>query len=214
MEGLRAFLQANSFSKAHQDRVFLQGQLDTNTRDLAVAEQGLRTFMEQNRLVSLEAQTQATVQSYATLKGELIAREMRLKLLAGSVGPDDVELQGLKEEVEELRRKLSGLEEQGSGALISFSAAPRLGLRLAQLKRDVLVKQKIFEVLTQQLELAKVQEAKENVTFQVIDPAIPPDRRSWPQRTVMVMIAGVIAALASSGFAYWLEGRRRETSAA
>lgn len=210
VDGLRAFLQENSFSRAHRDRVFLEGQLAVNARELARAEEQLRLFMEKNHLVSLEAQTQATVQSYATLKGELMAREVRLKLLASSVGAEDLQYQGLKEEVEELRRKLAALESQGTGGLVSFAAAPRLGVRLAQLKRDALVKQKVFEVLTQQHELAKVQEAKEIPTFQVIDPAIPPDRRSKPQRTVMVLLAGLVSGLGSLGLAYWLESRPRQ----
>ena len=206
---LQRFLQQNVFSKAHRDRIFLSGKLAEQTRDLGRIEQDLRTFMEKNQLVSLEAQTQATVQSYATLKGELIAREMRLKLLSDSVGSEDLELQGLKDEVEELRSKLSTLEASGSGGLISFEAAPRLGIRLAQLKRDALVKQKVFEVLTQQLELAKIQEAKETLTFQVIDPAMAPDQRSKPRRTAMVLLAGLIAGTLSACLAYWLESRRR-----
>jgi uncharacterized protein involved in exopolysaccharide biosynthesis len=212
VDELLQFLQQNSFSKARRDRIFLTKKLAENSRDLAKVEQSLRVFMEQNRLVSLEAQTQATVQSYATLKGELLSREMRLKLMQGSVGPDDLQMKGLEEEVVELRNKLSTLEASGSGGLVSFAAAPELGMRLARLKRDVLVKQKVFEVLTQQLELARIQEAKETLAFQVIDTAMAPDERSKPRRTAMVLLAGLLAGFASACLAYWLESRAPNAS--
>jgi uncharacterized protein involved in exopolysaccharide biosynthesis len=60
--------------------------------------------------------------------------------------------------------------------------------------------------MARQFELAKLDEAKEGAIIQVVDPAIPPDRKSFPRRALIVLAAtaagfflGVFAALVFAG---------------
>ena len=92
-----------------------------------------------------------------------------------------------------------------SGALISLSDAPAAGLGYARLKRDALIQEKVFELLTQQYELAKIEETKDDITFQVIDPAITPEKRIKPKRTQNVMIAGVVSLFLGVFLVFFLE---------
>ena len=68
--------------------------------------------------------------------------------------------------------------------------------------RDVKYYETIFDILARQFEVAKVDEAKEGAVIQVVDPAIPPDKRSFPQRALIVigatiggLLLGVLATL-------------------
>jgi Uncharacterized protein involved in exopolysaccharide biosynthesis len=190
---LNAYLKGNSFSSAKVNRDFLEKQVSDVTQDLAAMENSLKKFQEDHKLVSLDAQTQAAVQAYANLKSELMAKEIELSLQEQSVSENDMGLITLEKEVNELKSKLGGLETQSSGAFVAFKDAPELGMRFAQLKRDLLVKQKVFELLTQQLELAKIEEAKESLSFQIVDTATPPDRKSAPSRTMNVFAGGIVS---------------------
>ena len=73
--------------------------------------------------------------------------------------------------------------------------------------RDVKYYETIFDILARQFELAKLDEAKEGALIQVVDPAIPPDKKSSPRRALIVILAtlaglfvGLITALVQAGF--------------
>jgi len=101
------------------------------------------------------------------------------------------------------------VESKGSNpkteAIPSFSEAPTLGLQYIRLKREALTREKVFELLTQQYEMAKIEEAKEDITFQVIDRAIPPKGSIKPKRRLNVMLAGVVPLFAGIFLVFFLE---------
>lgn len=198
---LNAFLQRNSFSSAKHNKDFLQSQVNGVMKELGSMEAALKDFQEQHKLVSLDTQAEASVQAYAALKSQLTAKEMELSLQQNSVSADDVQLIGLQKEIAQLKEKIGSIENGASGGFVSFKDAPSLGMRFAQLKRDLLVKQKVFELLTQQLELAKLDEAKETLSFQVIDRAIAPDSKSGPRRPQIILVAALACFFLVSLFA-------------
>jgi uncharacterized protein involved in exopolysaccharide biosynthesis len=53
----------------------------------------------------------------------------------------------------------------------------------------------LFEVLAKQYEAAKIDEAKESPAIQVLDPAVPPEKRSSPRRTQLVIITTALAII-------------------
>ena len=64
----------------------------------------------------------------------------------------------------------------------------------------------IFDILARQFEVAKLDEAKQGSVIQVVDSAVPPERRSFPKRTLIVLgsvfvglFLGILAALAQAG---------------
>ena len=195
MVELEAFLQDNSFTAAKRQREFLEKQVQDLSGEIKQIESQLIAFQERHQLVSLDAQTNATIQTYSTLKSQLIAKEMELQLQSNSVSPHDLELIGLKQEVSLLREKLAGLESGATGGLLAFKDAPRLGVQYAQFQRDLTVKQKVFELLTQQLELAKIEETRDSLSFQVIDRAAIPEIASGIERKI-IWIVGAVLSLA------------------
>ena len=61
---------------------------------------------------------------------------------------------------------------------------------------DPFIKDKIFNLIAQQAEMAVMAEAKENFAFKVLDPPMVPDRRIRPKRGQMVMISFVTSLFA------------------
>ena len=99
--------------------------------------------------------------------------------------------------------KLGGSEDTSNNEfLIPKGLVPKTGMEYVRRLRDVKYYETIFDILARQFELAKLDEAKEGSLIQVIDPAVPPERRSFPKRTLIVAGAtflgfffGVCAAL-------------------
>lgn len=90
-----------------------------------------------------------------------------------------------------------------------LSQLPALGLELGRLMRDVKVQETIYTLLTSQYEQAKVNEAKENITIQVVDYAIPPIKKSKPSTTLNVLIAGVSSIFLGIFLAFFLDFWRK-----
>jgi uncharacterized protein involved in exopolysaccharide biosynthesis len=115
----------------------------------------------------------------------------------------------LEDELRELKKQLNILESKGpnpeTDAWPSLSEAPSIGLEYVRLKRNALTQEKVFELMTQQYEIAKIDEAKEDITFQIIDRAIPPEKRVKPKRKLNVMLAGIVSLFAGIFLVFFLE---------
>jgi uncharacterized protein involved in exopolysaccharide biosynthesis len=85
----------------------------------------------------------------------------------------------------------------------SIRQLPILGVSYADLYRQTRVQEAVFETLTQQYELAKVEEAKETPSVRVLDPPDIPEKKSSPHR-LWIMLAGMM--LSFCGAAAWILG--------
>jgi uncharacterized protein involved in exopolysaccharide biosynthesis len=75
--------------------------------------------------------------------------------------------------------------------MIPKGLVPKAGMEYVRRLRDVKYYETIFEILARQFEVAKLDEAKEGAVIQVVDAAVPPDRRSFPQRALIVIGAAL-----------------------
>jgi uncharacterized protein involved in exopolysaccharide biosynthesis len=63
----------------------------------------------------------------------------------------------------------------------------------SMLSRDAKIKEMLFELLTREYEIAKIEEAKSMPTIQVLDKAVVPEKKCKPKRTQIVLLAGVMS---------------------
>lgn len=70
---------------------------------------------------------------------------------------------------------------------------------------DPFIKQKIYNLIAQQLETSMMAEVKENFAFKILDPPKVPDRKIKPKRAQMVMLAFVVALFLGVFAAFFLE---------
>ncbi len=210
---LHHFLNVNAISLAKRNRIFLEKQLEITKVDLNKIEDELKTYQTRKKIAAMDAQAEAAIKALAEMKAQIIAREVQLgamKEFATKANPD---VKRMEDELREFRLQLKRLEtgsknpgaDESIGAIITLSDAPGVGLGYARLKRDALIQQKVFELLTQQYELAKIEEAKDDVTFQVIDQAVPPEKRIKPKRALNVILAGVVSIFVGVFLVFFLE---------
>jgi uncharacterized protein involved in exopolysaccharide biosynthesis len=200
---LQRFLNSNAVSLAKRNRIFLQAQLSENKTDLQRAEEELKTYQTKKKILAVNTQAEGLVRSLAELKAQVIAREVQLGAMREMATKDHPDIKRMEDELRELRLQLKRLESgskdpkavESAGSMIPLSEAPALGLGFARLKRDALIQEKVFELLIQQYELAKIEEAREEPAFQIIDPAVPPEKRIKPRRTQNVFMAGLLSVM-------------------
>lgn len=194
-------------SSAHRERVFLEERLGQVKMELDSAERDFSQFASRNGAIDIKEQGKAMVEAGALLEGQLIAAQTELEGLRAIYTDQNVRVRSAQARVNELRRqvqKMGGkLEPDGEAAGKSDDALypslrklPLLGVTYADLYRRMKVEETVFETLTQQYEIAKVQEAKEVPSVKVLDPPDVPEKKSYPPRILLTLVGGLFALAA------------------
>jgi tyrosine-protein kinase Etk/Wzc len=225
-EELDKFNTETAMTLGKKFRIFVENRLKENIDSLEEAEEKLRNFQEVNRTVALDTEIQAAIETIALLKSQIISLEVQKGAWSAAGRSDNPFIANIDRELRALRRQLADIErgskkqvEQGFGAgfAVPFTKLPKVALEYARLMRDVKVQEAIYELLTQQYEQAKIMELKDTPTIQILDKARPPDRRSFPRRSVIVILV-FIAAIAVNillvlSIEYVKEEKKNEKSA-
>lgn len=197
-EELNRLVNQLSTSAAHREREFLEERLKGVQLDLEDAEKQFSQFASKNSAIDIKEQGKATVEAAATLQGQLIAAESSLEGMKQMYTDQNVRVRSLEARIAELKRQLERMggkeetvpkgEQAASDSFYpSLRKLPLLGVTYADLYRRTKVQESVFESLTQEYELAKVEEAKETPTVKVLDPANLPERKSFPPRMLLTL---------------------------
>jgi hypothetical protein len=141
----------------------------------------------------------------------LIAAESQLKELQTIYTDSNVRVRALQARIAELQHeseKLGGSVQEKPGATgntmdsnhPSLQNLPLLGVTYADLYRRMQIQEAVYEALTQQFELAKVQEAKETPSVKVLDSQTMPERKSFPPRLLIMFLCTVACVILTAIF--------------
>ena len=215
IEALQHALNDNAFSIAKKNRIFIAAQLENTRQDLAAAEETLKQFEQTHKIAAMEAQTIAAVKAIAEVEAQIRQKEVQVGVSQRLMTGANREVYLLKEELRELRAQLAQLQYGGAdvaqaktGSKLenqihpSLTEAPEIKFQYTRLQREALVQNKLFTLLAQQLEQAKIDEARDETAFQVLDRAIPPERKSKPARALTVVLAMLVSLFAGVMLAF------------
>jgi tyrosine-protein kinase Etk/Wzc len=202
-----------STSKAKNARIFIEERLTQTQKDLSLAEDNLRKFQEDNKTLVLDDQMKSAIEKAADLKAEMVTSEIELNVLSKTMSPSHPQIQSLQSKINEIKRQLDRLElgnqnekpEDKTILDVSFSQVPSLSLQLVRLIREVKIQEAVFELLTKQYEQYKIEENKDTPTVQILDRAVPPEKRAKPKRSFLVGISGILSLFASVAFIFGQE---------
>lgn len=202
-------------SAAHRERIFLESRLKEVQQDLESAEKDFSQFASKNATLDVKEQSRAMIGAAGQLEGELIAAQTQLEGLRQIYTSNNVRVRSLQARIDEYKRQLQKLNGQtppsgtGEGATDtsavqnsdlypSIRQLPILGVTWADLYRRTKVQEAVYETLTKQYEIARVDEAREVPSVKVLDAAAVPEHKSFPPRLVIVLF-GTCFALAVCG---------------
>jgi tyrosine-protein kinase Etk/Wzc len=206
-------LSANlAVTEASQRRLFFEQQLTQAKDNLANAEEDLKKTGMKTGLIQLDSQTRATIELVAELRGEIAAKEVQINAMRSFATGENPELQMAEQQLAGLRsqeEKMGAASEGASNALIPKGSMQEAGIEYIRKLRDVKYFETVFDLLARQYEIAKVDEARQGAVFQIVDRAIVPDKRSSPQRTLIVLGAAVFGLFFGVVWAFGREGLTR-----
>lgn len=203
-------------SSAHRERVFLEERLVQVKQELESAEKNFSEFATKNTALDVPAQGRAMIEAAATLEGRLIAAQTELQGLKQIYADGNVRVRSTQATVDELRRQLEknlGGKPGDLGAAAaqdreslypSMRELPTLGVGWADRYRNTRIQEVVYQTLTQQYELAKVQEAKETPSVKILDAPNVPEKRSFPPRMLIVALGTMLTI---AGSVWWVFGK-------
>ena len=202
-----------STSSARRERVFLEERLTAVKQELDRSSQEFSQFSSKNTAIDIKEQGRAMVDAAAALMGQLIAAESELKGLEQIYTFNNVHVRSVQARITELRAQLEKMGGKGEGTeglanapvasdslYPSIRKLPLLGVKYADLYRQTKIQEVVYETLTQEYELAKVQEAKEIPSVKVLDGARIPERKSFPPRLLIMFLCTFLALIAATVF--------------
>jgi uncharacterized protein involved in exopolysaccharide biosynthesis len=211
VEELNRLLSQVSTSSARRERVFIEQRLAAVSGDLEDAEKQFGAFASKNSALDIKEQSRAMVESGATLMGQLIASQSQLQSLEQIYTANNVRVRALSAQVDELKRQLEKIG--GTDASLapgaphsgefypSIRKLPLLGVEWADLYRRLKIQETVYELLRSQYEMARIQEAKEIPTVNVVDPANFPEKKSSPPR---LLIVALLTGLSLAAVSFWI----------
>jgi tyrosine-protein kinase Etk/Wzc len=181
-----------AITDAAQRRLFFEKQLIAVKDDLANAEIALRKTQESTGMLQLDGQVQGIIRNVAQLEGTIAAKEVQLNAMrsfATNNNPDLLrlqgEIQGYQAQLEKLK---TGKLSKDGDLMVPTGKIPEVGIEYIRSLRNVKYQETIFELLSKQYELAKIDEAKESSNIQILDNAVPAEKKSKPKKLIIILI--------------------------
>jgi uncharacterized protein involved in exopolysaccharide biosynthesis len=221
VEMLDRLVAQYGIGEAGRQRIFLTEQMARARVGLETSEQLLKSFQEQNRAIVLQDQTRGAIEAAARLKGEIMAAQVQLQVMQNFATDANPELVALRRRIDAMNRQLGQMQygevstrtvdanRDRNDFTVPFSRVPEVGLELARLTRDVKIQETLVTLLTQQIEQARIAEAKDTPVVQVLDRAVPAERHAKPRMLLNLLLASVsslVAGVLLAGFIEYVRG--------
>lgn len=215
VEELNKVLARVNTSSAHRERVFLQKRLAKEKTQMAAAAKAFSEFASKNAAIDIPEQAKAMVTAAAELQGQLIAAQAQLHGLEQIYTPENSSVKTVKAQIAELQREIDKFGGKnvnpstdatlGKNELYpSIRQLPLLGVKYLDLYRQNKIDEEVYELLTKEYEIARIEEARDLPTAEVLDPAVVPRKKSWPHR-LYIMLGGMFFTFVLG--AGWVVGR-------
>lgn len=187
-----------SASTAGEERKFLEAQVAKTRHDVDEASRKLHAFQRTQKIIDLPEQSKAVISAMAALKGEILSKQLELSYQSTFAAESESSVKQLRRQIRILTRKLRQLETGNTHEPSDFFPAATnvhdMRFQLEQLVREQKIQETLFFVLTQRYETAKVDEARDTSTFQILDHPTLPANPWRPQRMRTALIGGFIGA--------------------
>ena len=193
VENLVRLTNVLAVTEASQRRLFFERQFAVAKDNLSKAEAVARNALQTGGLVKVDDQGRAMVEVTARLRGQIAVKEVQIGAMRTFAADRNPDLLLAQQELASLKRELAKTEGTDGNKLTTKDLAGH-GSDSIRLLRDVKYHEVIFELLAKQYEVAKIEEAKDASTIQVLDRAIAPDRKSKPKRTQIVLLSALACA--------------------
>lgn len=195
---LRVLTKKLAVTEAGQRRLFYEDQLKGAKEDLVNAEYAFEQVQQQKGIIQPGAQTIAVVTNLANVHAQIAAKQAEIQVMRSFSAGDNPDLQRAETQLAALQNEARRLEQNSNASGISnfgLKGVPSATLDYLRAQHELQYRQTLYDLLLRQYEAAKMDEARDGEVIQIVENAIPPDRKSSPSRTLMVLWFAMIGFL-------------------
>src|SRR5580704_653197 len=197
VEEFRKLSASLAITEAARRRLFFEQQVQQAKDKLTEAEVAMSKTQQSTGLLQIDSQARALIESAAVLRGQVVAKQVQIEGMRAFATDDNPNLVLAKQELAALQAQLDRVagsqKDTGSDINLSKGRVTQAGMEYLRRFRDLKYQETVFELLAKEFEIAKLDEAREGSIIQVVDAAVPPDNKSSPHRTLIVLVGTVLA---------------------
>ncbi len=213
VEEFRKLSASLAITEAARRRSFFEGQLQQAKDNLTKSEEAMRKTQQSTGVLQIDSQARALIEAAAILRGQVVAKQVQIQSMRSFAAEDNPRLILAKQELAALQSQLKRLagsqHDTGSDINLSKGRVTESGMEYLNRFRDLKYSETVFELLAKEFEVAKLDEAREGAIVQVVDAAVPPDKKSFPPRVLIVVLMTLIGFFVACGWCIVSEGFRQ-----
>jgi tyrosine-protein kinase Etk/Wzc len=177
-----------TMNQGRKAREFIEKRLSQEEILLKKLEDSLNAYQKRYRTVSLPDEMKAVIEMSAALEGKIVGQRIEMEAMKSYGVAENPQIMSLENQISKAEQQLNELMKgsKNKNLFVPFASAPDIGMELGRRMRDVRIHQEVYGLLVQQLEQAKIMEAKDTPKIQFLERAAPPYRKSWPKRSLIV----------------------------
>lgn len=204
--------QTLAVTEAAKRRLFFEKQLDAARKGLDGAELAMKQMQEKTGVIQLEGQSKAILGAEAELRAQIAAKEVELSAMKSFATEQNPEYRRTAQVIVSLQAQLVKLDRNnpaGDEELSTKGEIPAVAVEYAHKLRDLKYFEKLFEFMTQQVLVAKIDEAKDTAIIQIVDKALTPEKKSKPKRALIVILVTILALVVGIIWSFICEAGER-----
>jgi uncharacterized protein involved in exopolysaccharide biosynthesis len=213
VDDLKKLTKTLAMTEAGRRRIFFENEVQKAMDDLSKAELGMKKTQEETGIIMLEPQSRAMLEGITALHAQVAVKEAQVQAMRSFATDENPDLKRAESELAAMRSELSRLEAGKVGdsiADIDLRKVPEKGLAYVRALRELKYREAVYEAMTKQFEIARVDEAKDSAIIQVLDKAVAPEIRTSPKRALIVGSATFVGLFFAIGIALLIERGRQQ----
>ena len=210
--GLDTLVRRIAVTEAGRRRLFFENELKKSRDNLDAADLAMKSLQEKTGVISIEAESTSILTAEANLRAQVAAKEIELSAMRGFATAQNPDVRRAEQMLVSLRAQLAKLEGQRRGTKIEMPAKnkiPSMAIDYMRRMRDLKYYEGLLTFVSQQLASARLDEAKDAPVIQVVDKALVPEKKSKPKRSLIVILATLMAFFIGVLFAFFKEASER-----
>jgi uncharacterized protein involved in exopolysaccharide biosynthesis len=197
VEEFRKLSASLAITEAARRRLFFEQQLQQARDNLSAAEDAMTKTEQSTGVLQIDSQARSLIESAALLRAQVVAKQVQIEGMRSFATEDNPNLVLAKQELAALQAHLNQLagsqHDAGSGINLSKGRMTQSGMEYLNRYRELKYQETVFELLAKEFEVAKLDEAREGAIIQVVDAAVPPDKKSSPHRILIVIGVTIVS---------------------
>jgi tyrosine-protein kinase Etk/Wzc len=205
VEEFRKLSASLAISEAARRRLFFEQQLQQAKDNLGRAEDAMKRTQQSTGVLQIDSQARSLIESAAVLRAQVVAKQVQIQGMRSFAADDNPSLILAKQELAALQTQLERMagsqHDAGSDINLSKGRVTESGMEYLSRLRDLKYYETVFGLLAKEFEIAKLDEAREGAIIQVVDAAVPPDKKSSPHRLLIVIAVTIFSVFVA---AFWI----------